>query len=258
MFFILSKLFWVVARPLNFLFFLALVAIIAGKFGYRKLRAFALALSIGAFVLFGFTQFTDYLLYRLETAVPAGQIPANPAAIIVLGGGIIPQDGGTGFELAEAADRLVKGLELKRLHPQARLIFSGGSGTLIVSQLPETAGALAMVRALYGDDRGMELESRSRTTFENASQVRKMLGENPGPLLLVTSGFHMPRALGCFRQLGMDVIPVPADFRADVPSFPYLTDETPNQFLKLSVLVKELVGLVSYYMSGRTNALLPR
>ena len=169
----------------------------------------ALALSLGCFVLFGFTQFTDYLLQRLETAVPAGQVPPSPAAIIVLGGGIIPQwtPGGTGFELAEAADRLVKGLELKRLHPGARLIFSGGSGTLIASQLPETAGALAMTQALYGDDRGMELESRSRTTFENAAEVRKMLGENPGPLLLVTSAFHMPRAIGCFRKLGMDVIP---------------------------------------------------
>jgi uncharacterized SAM-binding protein YcdF (DUF218 family) len=258
MFFFLSKLFWVVARPLNFLFFLALAGMIAGMFGFRKIRTLALALSIGSFVLFGFTQFTDYLLHRLETAVPAGQIPADPAAIIVLGGGIIPQSGANGFELGEASDRLVKGLELKRLHPQARLIFTGGNGTLLVSQLPESAGALAMVRALHGDDRGMELESRSRTTFENAAGVRKMLGANPGPLLLVTSGFHMPRALGCFRQLGMDVIPVPADFRADVPSFPYLTDETPNQFLKLSVLVKEFLGLAGYYLTGRTNALLPR
>jgi uncharacterized SAM-binding protein YcdF (DUF218 family) len=260
MFFILSKLFWALARPLNFLFFLALAGMIAGRFGFRKIRTLALAISIGSFALFGFTQLPDYMLYRLETTVPAGQIPAAPAAIVVLGGGLGSQSaaGGTGYQLAEAADRLVTGLELKRLHPQARLIYSGGSGTLVADQPPETVGALAMVRALYGDDRGMELESRSRTTFENAVEVHKMLGDTAGPLLLVTSAFHLPRAVGCFRQLGMEVIPVPTDFRADAPVFPYLTDEAPNQFLKMSLLVKEFFGLASYYISGRTNALLPR
>jgi len=260
MFFILSKLFWAVARPLNFLFFLAMAGMLAGRLGYRKIRTLALAISIGSFVLFGFTQLPDYLLYRLETAVPAGKTSAAPAAIVVLGGGIGSQSaaGGTGYQLAEAADRLVKGLELKRLHPQARFIYSGGSGTLIADQPPETVGALSMVQALYGDDRAMELESRSRTTFENAVEVRKMLGDTTGPVLLVTSAFHMPRALGCFRQLGMEAIPAPSDFRADLPVFPYLTDEAPNQFLKMSLLVKEFFGLASYYMSGRTNALLPR
>jgi uncharacterized SAM-binding protein YcdF (DUF218 family) len=261
MFFILSKMFWALARPLNFLFILALAGMIAGRFGLRKARAAALTISIALFVLSGFTQLADYLIFRLETAVPSRAIPPAPAAIIVLGGGIASQSaaGGTGYQLAEASDRLVKALELRRLHPQARFIYSGGSGALIADQLPETVGARAMVEALYGDDRGMELESRSRTTFENAVEVRKMLGEDAsGPLLLVTSAFHMPRAIGCFRQLGMDVIPVPTDFRADEMTFPFLTDEAPNQFLKMSLLVKEIIGLAGYYASGRTSALLPR
>ncbi len=48
-----------------------------------------------------------------------------------------------------------------------------------------------------------------------------MLGADKArPQLLVTSAFHMPRAIGCFRRLGVNVIPVPTDFRADPLAFP--------------------------------------
>ena len=105
----------------------------------------------------------------------------------------------------------------------------------------------------------MELESRSRTTWENAVEVAAMLGEDrTRPHLLVTSAFHMPRAIGCFRKNGVNVIPVPTDYRAETVRFPFVTDEMPNQFLKASLLMKEYFGLAAYYATGRTDALLPR
>ncbi len=261
MFFIASKLFWVVARPLNFVFFLTLAALFAGRFGFLRLRRAGLGLAVGLFMVFGFTQVTDYLLYKLETIVPVAELPADPAGIIILGGGIGTKSasGGVGYHLGEAADRLVKGLELRQRYPSARFIYSGGSGTLISEELPETVGAADMVRALYGNDRGMELEDRSRTTHENAIEVEKMLGATKHkPWLLVTSAFHMSRAVGCFRKAGIYVVPVPTDFRSEPLQFPYVMDETPIQFLKASLLVKEYVGLLAYYLTGRTDALLPR
>lgn len=256
MFFILSKLFWIAFRPLNFLFFMALAGMLAGRLGWRKLRTALLAVSISAFVLFGFTQFTDFLLHRLEMAVPAGEIPMQPAGIIVLGGGI--GQIASQYQLAEASDRLIKGLELRRLHPGARFIYSGGSGALLVDQPAEAHSAALVVGAIYGDDRGMELENRSRSTFENAVEVAAMLGTDKSkPQLLVTSASHMPRAIGCFRRLGVNVIPVPTDFRADPLTFPWLSDEAPNQFLKLSLFVKEMIGLAAYRLSGRIDAWFP-
>ncbi len=261
MFFILSKLFWVVARPLNFLFFLTIAALLAGRFGLVSLRRIGLVASAALFFIFGFTQFTDYLLLKLETVVPVAEIPGNPAGIIILGGGIGTKSasGGIGYHLGEASDRLVKGLELRQQFPNVRFIYSGGSGTLISDELPETVGAAEMVRAIFGDDRGMELEDKSRTTHENAIEVAKMLGSDKGkPWLLVTSAFHMSRAVGCFRKVGINVVPVPTDFRSEPLQFPWIMDETPIQFLKASLLVKEYVGLAAYYLTGRTDALLPR
>lgn len=261
MFFILSKLFWAVARPLNFLFLLALASGLLGKLGFRRLARTGFVLSAFAFAAIGFTQLPDLLMNQLETIVPETRLPAEPAGIIVLGGGIGTQSasGGVGYHLGEAADRLVKGLELRRRYPNARFIYSGGSGALLTTELAEAFGAQAAVEALYGDGRGMELESQSRTTWENAERVAEMIGpQSSGQWILVTSAFHMSRAIGCFRTVGIDVVPAPTDFRAEALQFPWLMDESPIQFLKASLLVKEWIGLVAYYASGRTGALLPR
>jgi len=261
MFFILSKLFWAVARPLNFLFLVALASGLAGRLGFQRLARAGFLLSAILFAAIGFTQLPDALMNQLETIVPEAELPARPAGIIVLGGGIgtTSASGGVGYHLGEAADRLVKGLELRRRFPDARFIYSGGSGALLARELAEAFGAQAAVEALYGDRRGMELESQSRTTWENAERVAAMIGpERSGPWILVTSAFHMSRAIGCFRTVGIDVVPAPTDFRAETLQFPWLMDESPIQFLKASLLVKEWIGLFAYYATGRTGALLPR
>jgi uncharacterized SAM-binding protein YcdF (DUF218 family) len=56
-------------------------------------------------------------------------------------------------------------------------------------------------------------ESRSRNTFENAVETRRLLArEGIDRVLLVTSALHMPRAVALFRCAGFDVVPAPADF----------------------------------------------
>jgi uncharacterized SAM-binding protein YcdF (DUF218 family) len=67
----------------------------------------------------------------------------------------------------------------------------------------------------------------------------------------------MPRAILSFRSAGVNVMAAPTDFRARPLAFPYLSAETPLQFVKASLLVKEYVGLFAYYISGRTQTLWP-
>lgn len=55
----------------------------------------------------------------------------------------------------------------------------------------------------------------------------------------------------------MDVVAVPTDFRADVLRFPWFTGDVANQFLKMNVLVKELLGLLAYRLTGKIGELLP-
>jgi uncharacterized SAM-binding protein YcdF (DUF218 family) len=258
-FFLISKLFWFFARPLNLLYFAVIGAMLLARFGWRRLARRIVIVAAATFAVIGFTQLPDLLAYRLETAVPPAELPENPAGIVVLGGGLAANaQAGTGYHLGESADRLVKGLELRRRFPDARFIYSGGLGSPLRPGAPEAGAAQAMTEALYGDMRGLELEPNARNTWQNAQFVAQMAGGGSGIWILVTSGFHMPRALGAFRKSGMTVVPVATDFRADEITFPYLTGESSYQFLKFSLVVRELIGLVAYRVTGRTDELFPR
>ena len=57
-------------------------------------------------------------------------------------------------------------------------------------------------------------EERSRNTSENAEFSLAIARPQPGETwLLITSAFHMSRAVGSFRRAGWNVVPYPVDFR---------------------------------------------
>lgn len=92
-------------------------------------------------------------------------------------------------------------------------MFSGGSGVL-GHQEPKEAHYVAPVFARLGlDPTRIVFEDRSRNTAENAQLSKKKMNPTAGEnWLLVTSAFHMPRAVGSFRKVGWPVIPYPVDY----------------------------------------------
>ena len=78
--------------------------------------------------------------------------------------------------------------------------------------------------------RGSSPRSKSRNTVENAVFSMDLAKPQPGERwLLVTSGYHMPRAIGIFRRAGFAVEPYPVDWRTRGPedalrAFPTLGD----------------------------------
>lgn len=257
MFFVLSKIFWVLARPLNFLFLCMVAGALFSRLGWRRFGRGLFAVAALCFALIGFTQLPDLIIHEMETAIPSRMPEGPPAGIIVLGGGLGAnnQTTVTGYHLQEASDRMITGIVLKRRFPQARLIYSGGTPALTGGGRPETDAASALAADLFGPDLDIQFESRSLNTWQNAEYTAQLLGEERSrPFLLVTSGFHMRRALGCFRRAGVNVYPVPTDFRADEISPPFLSGDMAGQFLKLNLAVKELFGLLSYRLTGRIDS----
>jgi len=55
----------------------------------------------------------------------------------------------------------------------------------------------------------IDVEGESRDTHENAIYTKRMLGPQPGPSVLLTSDYHMFRAVRVFRKAGLDVHPRP-------------------------------------------------
>jgi uncharacterized SAM-binding protein YcdF (DUF218 family) len=114
----------------------------------------------------------------------------------------------------DQAERLTVVPELARRYPNARILFSGGSGALIGNGEVEAKLALGLLESL-GVARGrLILEDHSRNTVENAIHSKAVVRPNPGERwLLVTSAYHMPWAIGVFRKAGFPVEPYPVDWR---------------------------------------------
>ena len=256
--FVFSKLLWALVQPLSLLFLLSAGALLLSRRRPRLSRGLLAACCL-LWLLLLLPPTANWLLEPLENRFPAPVVPEHVDGIVVLGGGsnagLSQQHGQTA--LNEAGDRLIQAVILARRHPEARLVFTGGSGSLSARATPEASAVRSLWRELGVDDARITLEDASRNTFENAGNTLRMVQPRSGEnWLLVTSALHMPRAVGCFRRVGWHVIPFPVDYRS--PLSPSALDfEFAARVSNLSDGAKEWIGLLSYALLGRTSELFP-
>ena len=123
--------------------------------------------------------------------------------------------------ISSAPDRIVAAAALARKYPNAKIVFSGGSASLISNEAREADYAAALFESLGVDKARLIMDRDSRNTYENAVLSKKLAAPKPGERwLLVTSAFHMPRSVGLFRKVGFAVEPYPVDWRVgrDLPT----------------------------------------
>ena len=76
--------------------------------------------------------------------------------------------------------------------------------------------------------------------------------------VLVTSAFHMPRAVGLFRRAGFEVLPWPTDYFAAGDEGPaFRLGSAAENVAVASVALREWAGLAGYYLTGKIDALVP-
>jgi uncharacterized SAM-binding protein YcdF (DUF218 family) len=252
--FILSKLAWFVLQPSNLLFGLLLLATLLRwrrlTLGLLALLALVVTLPVGLWLL----QPLEERFARLAA------LPDDVAGIIVLGGAQVSSISARRGVLAvnDAAERLIEGLALAYRYPEARLVFSGGSGALLPDDTVERLVNEQFLALLPVDRQRVVQEDRSRNTWENALFSKELVAPVPGETwLLVTSAAHMPRSVGIFREVGWPVVPWPADYRTSGGER-FLRIEVGQRLLELDEATREWLGLLAYYLMGRTDALLPR
>jgi uncharacterized SAM-binding protein YcdF (DUF218 family) len=257
-FFVLSKLFWLVASPANLLLLLAVAgAILLFTRFWVWGRRLCVAALVGLAVL-GVSPLGWLLLSPLENrfARPAG-LATPPAVIVVLGGAIQPEMSRARRQVSvnEAAGRLTEALALARRFPAAKVVYSGCSAALGGGPCEADVAGRFFTSMGVARERVL-LERASRNTQENALFTRDAVAQKEGEVwLLVTSAFHMPRAMGAFRKVGVSVTPWPAA---------YLTAPNDLQFghvtsgLRLSeTALREWIGLIAYRLTGRIDYVFP-
>lgn len=262
MFFVLSKILGFFALPSNIVITVGLVGIVLLATRWRHIGVWLAVASVLLSAIMGLSPLGNALILTLEERFPPWD-PARgaPDGIVVLGGAITPEvSAARGMPaLNEAAERITAAAELARRYPQARIVFSGGSNSLLFDEGVEAAIAVQLFESL-GVERGRVVaEEQSRNTVENAVYSRMLADPKPGERwLLVTSAYHMPRSIGVFRQAGFAVEAHPVDWRTRGPRdavrpFASLGDG----LRRTDTAMREWVGLVIYRLTGKTSELLP-
>lgn len=258
--FVLSKLFWFVVQPLNLVILVLVAGLCFLAWGRRGWGTRLLTIGAWALVVFSVAPLGQALILPLENRFArSASLPETVTGVIVLGGaalGDITTARGT-IALADAAERLTALVALATRYPDARLVFSGGTGALMRREVPEAHIVADFVVSQGVAPGRLMLEAQSRNTWENARLTHAMIEPKPDETwLIVTSAFHMPRAVGIFRRIGWQVMPVPVDYRT-VGTVELARFKPLEELVLLDVALKEWCGLLAYRVIGRTSALFP-
>jgi uncharacterized SAM-binding protein YcdF (DUF218 family) len=164
--------------------------------GYHKKSKIFLTIALLWIGAISYSPFTNLLLEPLENKYKRlEEIPKNIKYILLLGG--------------EKESRAWEALRLYHNIPHVKIITSGYApfGSKVPSAI-KTAKFLQKVGVKKED---IIIQSKPKTTEEEAIEIKIRLGDEP--FVLVTSAYHMPRAMRLFKKYDLKPIPAPTDFK---------------------------------------------
>jgi uncharacterized SAM-binding protein YcdF (DUF218 family) len=265
MFYAASKIGFFIVQPSNIFLALAILGVILSRGDrFRRLGGRLAGAGVAGLLIGGLSPLGNAIILPLEERFPRPTLAdLGPAidGIIILGGF---EEGRLtvarqALSLNEAAERLTEAVSLARRFPTAKVVFTGGAGTLIGK-----GDVAAQEVRDFLVDAGVEreriiLEDASRNTRENATLTHDLVKPRAGSRwVLVTSAFHMPRSIAVFRRAGFDCIAWPVDYRtAGAGDLVRFFDSIDNGLRRIDVAAKEYVGLIAYRLSGWTDSVWP-
>ena len=258
--FYLSKILWLIVNPFNIFIFITLFTMFLYLINFRRLSLIIYLINFIFIALISFLPIGSYLTYIIEKEFHTNtKIPEQVDGILILGGATNPLlfKEFDQISLNGSAERLVESVMIIRKFEKAKVIFSGGSGIVNRSDLGHSQVAKLFYKKMGVDINKIFFEDKSRNTHENIIYSKKIAKPKKNEnWLLITSAFHMKRALLIAEKNNWKFIPYAVDFK-NIKEFKL----TPNLNL-LSNLnsfqsgLHEWLGLVSYYLMGRTEKFL--
>ncbi len=212
--FLLGKLLLLLVYPLSQSFGLCFIALILYLLKQARLAVWLLVIAILWLYVCSTASFAGCLMRYLEDDFPPRAMAViEPADAIVLLGGAMRGDThmSTRADLNEQADRLVHAVALYKAQKAPYIMLAGGSPAGGRSEALQMRDLLVVMGVAYPH---MIMERSSRNTKENADNIAKVLKQRGWQrILLVTSAFHMRRAVPLFKAQGIQVVPAPTDYQ---------------------------------------------
>lgn len=254
MFFILSKVFYFALQPISWIVSLLLWAILTKK----MTRKWQLLRGVFFLTLFLTNPFIAYRVFH------AWEYPHTPIENmrdtfhvgIVLGGysnfSTYCDDERLNFDMA--SNRLLDAVVLYKKGIIKKILISGGDGDMMRKARPEAAASKPFLLQLDIPEQDILVENESKNTHENALYCKKYLDTMPqkGRILLITSAFHLRRAVGCFQKQNIDFQPFASHFIAKRFAWNGSRWLIPQADLlnEWEIFIKEWLGYIAYKMKG--------
>jgi uncharacterized SAM-binding protein YcdF (DUF218 family) len=257
--FYLSKIIWFLFNPFNLILILLFFGLLLNLIPLKLFSKICYLFSFLLFFITGILPIGSFLNYNLEKDFfYTASYPEHIDGILILGGATNPflSNEHNQINFNDSSERLIESIFLIKRFPDAKVIFSGGSGSISEPNLTHAFVAKKFFQNMDIDHKKIIYEDKSRNTYENILFSKRIARPHSAEKwLLVTSAFHLKRSLAISEKLKWTFIPFATDFNKSKKfkwrlSINFLSNI--NEFNKAS---HEWMGLISYYLMGRSSSI---
>ena len=213
----------------------------------KKVGKILIIASIIFYYFFSISPVADLVISPLENQYKnKEQRLSDVENIVLLIGGVKKGDLPISSKLGESSlFRTVKAVEIYFQAEHKPTIIISGSDPISSSSRPAEEIA-KFIQSFDIPKENILLEEKSKNTYQSAQEIKKIIGDES--FILITSAYHLPRSVYIFRKMGLDPIPVPADFKAEenyniLDFFP-----DPGNLKKCDLAFHEYFGLLYYHL----------
>jgi uncharacterized SAM-binding protein YcdF (DUF218 family) len=245
---------WGLLQPSTLLVVLVAAALVATWLRWVAVAATLLTAFLVAVAAVVLLPVGEWLGAPLETRVAAAPLPDRVDGVVVLGGAVdwrVTRERGQ-LALNAAGERVAAAAALAPRYPEARLVVTGSFADAFADDFRAAPTDASLFFGPHFAGRDVRFLGAARSTYEDALLALEAAAPRAGETwLLVTSAWHLPRALGTFRALGWTLVPVPVDFRTTgelrvAPSW-----DVAATLADLDRLVREWGAIAVYRREGR-------
>ena len=251
MFFIISKIALFFLQPFNWILFLLAIWYFSKNEKVKK-RLLILTALLAIVLSNGFLRNEAELSWQVNKS---GVVPGKQYEAGILLGGLSGYDKNQVGHFSGACDMFIETVILYKQGIIKKIVVSSGSAYLFIKAPGEADFLYEKLLASGIPAKDILIENKSRNTFENASFSKHILDSLhlQGPYVLISSAFHLHRALQVFDKAGIKVVPYPCAFNATEKIYSWDDYVWPSLDVLMSWggLIKEYVGVVMYKITGK-------
>ena len=203
----IKKLASMLLMPIPLIIILLVCSVLLFRRNKKRIGSSLFGLATCLLMLFSTPWLPNLLLEPLEHYVPQYDQANQVEVVVVLG-----CDHSNDFRLSATSQlracslyRLMEGVRVMRANPGSQLLLSGGSK----EEFSNAEAMLEVARAIGVDTARVILQTESRDTEEEAIAVKAVVEDKA--FALVTSAYHMRRALRIFANQNLHPVAAPTE-----------------------------------------------